>query len=101
MITHHRYLLAVAIVAMLTNWVITNGDNLLFRILQESLRGQIATGGIAEAGAVRTFVRDGTTAFYGNYFFWINLFALLAQALPAPRPLPPRGVGGRPRRPPR
>jgi len=85
MIARYRYLIAVAMVATLTNWVITNGDNLLFRVLQEGLRSEVATRGITESGAVRAFVRQETTAFYGEYFFWINLCALLAQAFLASR----------------
>ncbi|HXK21548.1 MAG TPA: hypothetical protein VMS55_02605 [Myxococcota bacterium] len=93
MIAHDRYLLAVACVAMLTNWVITNGDNLLFRFVQESLQHAVATKGISGADAIHTFLREGTTAFYGNYFFWVNLVALLAQAMLASRLLRYGGVG--------
>ncbi|HSV06197.1 MAG TPA: hypothetical protein VLI07_06775 [Candidatus Binatus sp.] len=93
LILRHRYLMAVATVAMLTNWVNTNGENLLFRVLQESLREDVAARGIAGTVALRAFVRDGTTAFYGNYFFWVNLCALLAQALLASRLLRWGGIG--------
>jgi AAA family ATP:ADP antiporter len=92
MIARYRYLIAVATVAMLTNWVVTNGDNLIFRVLQEALRSEVATRGIAEAEAVRAFVRQETTAFYGEYFFWINLCALLAQAFLASRLLRYGGI---------
>ena len=92
MIARYRYLIAVATVAMLTNWVITNGDNLLFRVLQDGLRSEVATRGIAEQGAIRAFVRQETTAFYGEYFFWINLCALLAQAFLASRLLRYGGI---------
>jgi ATP:ADP antiporter, AAA family len=93
LILRHRYLLAVATVATLTNWVNTNGENLLFRVLQETLRDDVAARGITGADAVRAFVRHGTTAFYGNYFFWVNLCALIAQALLASRLLRYGGIG--------
>ena len=93
LILRHRYLLAVATVALLTNWVNTNGENLLFRVLQETLREDVAARGLTGTVAVRAFVRDGTTAFYGNYFFWVNLCALLAQALLASRLLRWGGIG--------
>jgi len=93
MIAKHRYLVAVATVAVLTNWVNTNGENLLFRVVQEALRSDVTAQGIAGAKAVRTFVRDGTTAFYGGYFFWVNLFALLAQSLLASRLYRYGGIG--------
>ena len=35
-----RFLFAAAIVTLLTNWVNTNGENLLFRVIQESLASQ-------------------------------------------------------------
>src|SRR5262249_30841190 len=92
MVARDRHLIAVAPGAMLTNWVITNGDTLLFRVLQESLRGEVATQGIAEGGAIQAFVRHGTTVFYGRYFFWINLCALLAQAFLASRLLRYGGI---------
>ena len=31
------------------------------------------------------FTRDGTTVFYGNFFFWVNIVALLLQAFVASR----------------
>ena len=37
-------------------------------------------GPIIDAEAMKTFVRDGTTAFYGSFFFWVNLCALGLQA---------------------
>jgi AAA family ATP:ADP antiporter len=92
MIARHRYLIAVALVAILTNWVITNGENLLFRVVQEGLRHEVATLRIAAGDPTRQFVREATTAFYGNYFFWVNLCALLAQALLASRLLHYGGV---------
>lgn len=92
MISRHRYLIAVATVAMLTNWVLTNGENLLFRFIQENLRHEVATQGIAEGAARQAFVRHATTVFYGDYFFWGNLCALLAQALLASRLLRYGGI---------
>src|SRR5262245_58035532 len=53
MIAHHRYLIAVAIVAMLTNWVVTNGDNLLFRVVQEALHRDVQTRGLANGAEVQ------------------------------------------------
>jgi len=84
-IMRQRYLAAVAIVALLTNWVNTNGENVLFGIVQDALRSDLVAHGIVDKAEIRAFVRDGTTAFYGNIFFWVNLCALLAQALLASR----------------
>jgi len=80
-----RFLFAAAIVTLLTNWVNTNGENLLFRVIQESLTGQALEQGVVDTTAVLEFTRDGTTAFYGDFFFWVNIVALILQAFVASR----------------
>jgi len=80
-----RFMLAAALVTLLTNWVNTNGENLLFRVIQETLATQAAGQGITEPRAVLDFTRNGTTVFYGNFFFWVNIIALLLQSLVASR----------------
>ena len=70
---------------MLTNWVNTNGENLLFGVIQESLAKDAQEQGITDDSSVLAFVRDGTTTFYGNFFFWVNIIALLLQAFVASR----------------
>jgi ATP:ADP antiporter, AAA family len=92
-VVRHRYLFAVAIVALFTNWVNTNGENLLFRVVQESLEQERQTRGITDPNATITFVREGTAAFYGNYYFWVNVMALALQALVASRLLAYGGFG--------
>ena len=80
-----RFLLAAAVVTLLTNWVNTNGENLLFRVVQETLADQALGQGLKDDMAVLEFTRNGTTAFYGNFFFWVNIVALLLQAFVASR----------------
>jgi AAA family ATP:ADP antiporter len=80
-----RFLLAAAIVTMLTNWVNTNGENLLFRVVQETLEKRASEQGITDTRAVLEFTRAGTTVFYGNFFFWVNITALLLQSFVASR----------------
>jgi len=88
-----RYLIAVAAITLLMNWVNTNGENLLFGVVQDSLTGDAAEQGIVGEEAVRAFTRDGTAAFYGNFFFWVNIIALLLQAFAASRLLRYGGFG--------
>jgi AAA family ATP:ADP antiporter len=80
-----RFLLAAALVTLFTNWVNTNGENLLFRVVQEALTEQAVTQGLTGDLEVLEYTRDGTTAFYGNFFFWVNILALLLQAFVASR----------------
>ena len=92
-VIRQRYLLAAALVALMTNWVNTNGENLLFRVVQEALEHARSTRGITDPAATITFVREGTAAFYGNYYFWVNVTALVLQALVASRLLKYGGFG--------
>jgi len=93
LVSHNRYLLTVAAVTLLSHWVSTNGDNLLFRTVQEALAKQLATRRSLDAHAMNIFLREGTTAFYGSYFFWINVCALVLQAFVASRLLKYGGFG--------
>ena len=93
LVFRHRYLVAVAGVALLTNWVSTNGDNLLFRVVQEALRHEVAGRSGMDAKAMTVFLREGTTAFYGSFFFWVNVCALFLQAFVASRLLKLGGIG--------
>src|SRR5262249_2243543 len=88
-----RYLLAVAVVVLVANWVKTNSDNLLFAIVQEVLGSEAAARGITVPAALDRFTADQTTAFYGDFFFWVNVGALLMQSLLA-SPLLKRGGFG-------
>jgi len=88
-----RFLLLAVLVTLLTNWVNTNGENLLFRVIQETLSAEALAQGITDPSAILAFTRDGTTAFYGNFFFWVNIIALLLQAFVASRLLKYGGFG--------
>lgn len=87
-----RYLLAVAVITLLMNWVNTNGENLLFRVVQDSLAAEATERGITAADEVLHFTKDGTTAFYGSFFFWVNICALALQCFVASRLLKYGGV---------
>jgi AAA family ATP:ADP antiporter len=80
-----KFLLLAALVTLFTNWVNTNGENLLFRVIQETLATEAQQQGIGAGEAMLLFIRDGTTAFYGNFYFWVNMVALLLQAFVASR----------------
>lgn len=81
----NRFLLAVAVITLLFSWVNTNGENLLFRVVQESVAHNAALQRITQDSALLEYTRDKTTAFYGGFFFWTNVITLLLQALVASR----------------
>jgi AAA family ATP:ADP antiporter len=88
-----RFLLAVGLATVMLNWVNTNGENLLFRVVQESLAEEAAALGVGGEMALLEFTRNGTTAFYGNFFSLVNGVALVLQALVASRLLKYGGFG--------
>ncbi len=88
-----RFLFAIALLTLLNNWVNTNGENLLFQVVQDNLALQAAQGGIVESNAILEFTRNATTVFYGNFFFWVNVVALILQSLVASRLLKYGGFG--------
>lgn len=94
LVLRNRFLAAVAGVTLLLNWVNTNGENLLFRVVQESLARDATRAGLEAASrAALEYTRDGTTLFYGDFYFWVNLSALGLQAFAASRLLKHGGVG--------
>jgi ATP:ADP antiporter, AAA family len=93
LVLRHRYLLATAAVVLLANWVKTNSDNLLFAIVQEVIGSDAGARGISDPAALDRFTADQTTAFYGDFFFWVNLAALVMQSLGASRILKYGGFG--------
>ena len=76
----NKYLLAAAFLGLLVNWVNTNGENILFGAVQAALESQYLSNGLTDPDAIARFVKHGTTAFYGNLYFWVNLSGLLIQA---------------------
>jgi AAA family ATP:ADP antiporter len=78
---------------LLTHWVNTNGENVLFQVVQDAIRRDMVASGVTGPEAIKAFVREGTTAFYGSYFFWVNVCALAMQALLASRLLRYGGFG--------
>ncbi len=92
-VLRHRYLLTVALVVMLANWVNTNGENLMFRVIQDALSDEAAAQGVAAGPEMTQFVKNGTAGFYGTFFFWVNVLALFFQAFLASRLLRYGGFG--------
>ena len=84
LVFRHRYLIAAAFLILVLNWVNTNGENFLFGAVENRLHVKVVAQGLA-GSAAEAFVRDQTTQFYGDLFFWVNLAALFLQAFVAAR----------------
>lgn len=80
-----RFLLWVGAMTVLMFWVISNGENLLWRVVQEVLQVEAGEAGVLDEEGRRIFIQAGTTAFYGDFYFRVNLATLFLQALVASR----------------
>ncbi|WP_096085146.1 NTP/NDP exchange transporter [Agaribacterium haliotis] len=85
LISANKLLLLAAIATLLTSWVNTNGENLLFSVVEDYLSQQAQSLGVASGSDTQHFVRDGTTSFYGSFYFWVNICATVLQAFVASR----------------
>ena len=92
LVFRYRYLLALAFLILVLNWVNTNGENILFGAVEGQIEKAVAAKGLT-GDAATAFVRDETTKFYGGLFFWVNVVALVLQAFAASRILRYGGVG--------
>ncbi len=81
LIARHRYLLATAIMMMVFNWVVASGDNVLFGLVQKMLEEDLTVGTVvAGTPEFSRLLKNATTAFYSDLYFWINLLGLFLQA---------------------
>jgi AAA family ATP:ADP antiporter len=79
LIVQHRYLGGTALMVMVFSWVVASGDNILFGLVQQSVRADLD----GFAGSPEEFTRlvnAATTAFYSDLYFWVNIGGLVLQA---------------------
>lgn len=79
LILRHRYLTATALMMLVFSWVVASGDNILFGLVQENLRTDLAALA-SDPTAFDKALREATTVFYGGLYFWVNLASLILQA---------------------
>ncbi len=83
-IVRDRFVLAAGVLALLLSWATTNGENLLFQIVQDGVARTNASLALDPALALERS-RHATAAFYGDFYFWTNVAAFAAQVLLAAR----------------
>jgi ATP:ADP antiporter, AAA family len=93
LVFRHKYLIATAFLVLVLNWVNTNGENFLFGAAEKHIHAEAVARGIPQGEPTETFIRDQTTRFYGDLFFWVNVTALFLQTLVASRLLRYGGFG--------
>jgi len=73
LVLRDRYLLLIALLVVLLNWINTTGEFILADFVQRDAAQQVAaSGGALDAGAL-------IAAFYGNFQFWVTLVGLGIQ----------------------
>lgn len=73
-----RYLLLIALLMLFLNWVNTNGEYILSRVVRANAE-MAAPATLTDAAAHDAFVKSFTGKFYADFFFVVNLVGLLAQ----------------------
>jgi AAA family ATP:ADP antiporter len=79
LILQYRYLSGTAAMVVVFNWVVASGDNILFGLVQESVRADIGAT-VTDPEQFSRLVNVATTAFYGDLYFWVNTGGLVLQA---------------------
>jgi AAA family ATP:ADP antiporter len=73
LVLRDRYLLLIALLVVLLNWINTTGEFILADFVQRDAAQRAAeSGGVLDAGAL-------IAAFYGNFQFWVTLTGLAIQ----------------------
>jgi AAA family ATP:ADP antiporter len=83
----NRYILAIAALLVLLNVVNTTGEYILSHLVVEKAQALAAADAAFDKSAY-------IGAFYGSYFFWVNVVAVLLQAFLASRLVKHFGLAG-------
>ncbi len=73
LVMRDRFLLLMAVMMVLLNWINTTGETVLAYFVSEFAR--------AQAGASEERAAEIISSFYGDYFFWVNLIGFAAQTV--------------------
>jgi AAA family ATP:ADP antiporter len=74
LVLSHRYLLLLALFALVYNWVNSNGEYMLSKLLKAGVAAAVQRGEIKP-----NEVRDTLGAAYANFYFYVNLVGVLVQ----------------------
>jgi ATP:ADP antiporter, AAA family len=88
LVFRYRYLLAIAFFTLVYNWVNSNGEYMLGKVVREAARAAVAEGTIP-ASEMGAFI-GGT---YANFFLWVNVLGVALQAFVVSRVVKYGGLG--------
>lgn len=73
----NRYLLLIAIMILLTNWVNTTGEYILGNVVSKAAQASVTN--ITDPAAAKAAEEVFIGRFYGDFFFYVNLVGLILQ----------------------
>lgn len=85
LVLRHRYLTLIAIFSLLFTWVNTNGEYVLSVLVKAQGAELAAAKGIVGEEAVRAFSKTHGTAFYAEFFLWVNVIGVALQTFAVSR----------------
>jgi ATP:ADP antiporter, AAA family len=88
LVFRYRYLLAIAFFTLVYNWVNSNGEYMLGKVVREAASAAVAKGTIP-ASEMGSFI--GAT--YANFFLWVNVLGVALQAFVVSRVVKYGGLG--------
>ena len=74
LVLSHRYLLLLALFALVYNWVNSNGEYMLSKLLKADVAAAVQRGEIKASD-----VRNTLGAAYASFYFYVNLVGVLVQ----------------------
>ncbi len=76
-VLQNKYLLLIALLILLTNWVNTTGEYILSNVVSQAAQQASVAG--ADAAAAKAAEKVFIGKFYADFFFWVNVVGLIAQ----------------------
>jgi AAA family ATP:ADP antiporter len=81
----HKYLLLIAIFALVFTIVNTNGEYILSVLVKARAKEAAAAAGVVGDDAIRKFTKSFGTGFYGDFFLWVNVIGVALQTFAVSR----------------
>ncbi len=82
-VLRHRYLLLIAILILLTNWINTTGKHVLGNVVSTAAHSAVSR--ITDPETAKATERISIGEFCGDFFLWVNICGLLLQLFAVPR----------------
>ncbi len=76
-VMQNKYLLLIALLILLTNWVNTTGEYILSNVVSHAAQSASTAG--LDATAAKAAEKIFIGKFYADFFFWVNVVGLIAQ----------------------